>query len=209
MRAALLHVDPSGNIQNPTATAANRGSCSTRLKYCPSTAVRPIQPREPKYFSSPAASLSPVSLVLVRGPTVCISLYYTTGGQSSHVCLVYNLSISCLWSIFQPIFTIRPAQAFTSRHAPQRLNAVPSCPTGFLLCIFHQQSSVLSVPLIWNFLSQLSLHNKSSIYLQIVLCEWPGGNNGNVEASTTLKPLTPITRALESVTATVSFTLPI
>ena len=44
---------------------------------------------------------------------------------------------------------------------------------------------------------------------QTVLCGCPGGNSAKLEASTTLKPSTPITLALESTTAPSSSLLPI
>ena len=41
----------------------------------------------------------------------------------------------------------------------------------------------------------------SELYLQITDCGCPGGRNGNEDASTTLRPRTPYTRACESITA--------
>ena len=48
----------------------------------------------------------------------------------------------------------------------------------------------------------------AGIHLQTVAMGWPGGRRGKAEASTTRNPCTPITRALESTTAAVSFLLP-
>ena len=51
--------------------------------------------------------------------------------------------------------------------------------------------------------------NAKTIHLQTVADGCPGGRNGNIEASTTRSPSTPITRPLLSTTAIESFLLPI
>lgn len=57
--------------------------------------------------------------------------------------------------------------------------------------------------------SELRIMVATKVDLQTVLWGCPGGSNAKEDASTTRKPCTPITRALESTTAMGSVRLPI